>query len=158
MILDTLARSDRYTSLHPSLSRAFDVLATRDLRSLEPGRHDLDGDRMYISDHREGRGHEGARLEVHRRYLDVQLTIDGCDEIGWMPLNECRGATAAYDPSKDIQVFGDLPRTWVAVPAGYFAIFFPHDAHAPLAGRGFVKKAIVKITSTEVPQQEDFRK
>jgi biofilm protein TabA len=159
MILDTLARSGRYTLLHPALSRAFDVLANRDLTTLEPGRHDIDGDRMYISiDHREGRGHEGARLEAHRRYLDIQFTIDGCEEIGWMPLDECRHATGAFDPSKDIQFFGDPPRTWVAVPPGHFAIFFPHDAHAPLGGRGFVKKVIVKVESTEVPQQEDFQK
>jgi beta-galactosidase beta subunit len=31
------------------------------------------------------------------------------------------------------------------VPAGYFAIFFPHDGHVPLAGAGRLKKAIFKI-------------
>jgi biofilm protein TabA len=159
MILDTLAQSGRYRSLHPALARAFDVLAKRNLTTLAPGRHPLDGDRMYISiDHREGRGHDGARLEVHRRYLDVQFTIEGCEEIGWMPLDECRHATEAFDSTNDIQFFSDPPHMWVAVPSGHFAIFFPQDAHAPLAGRGFVKKAIIKIASTEVPQQEDFQK
>jgi beta-galactosidase beta subunit len=33
----------------------------------------------------------------------------------------------------------------VSVPRGSFAIFFPEDAHAPLAGRGALTKAIVKI-------------
>jgi biofilm protein TabA len=159
MILDTLARSRRYIGLHPAFSRAFDLLAHGDWSAREPGRHAIDGDRMYISiDHREGRGREGARLEAHRRYLDIQFTIDGLEEIGWMPLDECRHAAGAFDPSKDIQLFSDPPRTWVAVPRGHFAIFFPEDAHAPLAGRGLLKKAIVKIESTEVPQQEDFRK
>jgi biofilm protein TabA len=159
MILDTLARSGRYSALHPAFTRAFDVLASSDLITLEPGRHEIDGDRIYISiDHKEGRGREGARLEAHRHYLDIQFTIDGCEEIGWMPLGECRQATGAFDPAKDIQFFGDPPRTWVAVPPGHFAIFFPEDAHAPLAGCGFLKKAIVKIASTEVPQQGDFRK
>jgi beta-galactosidase beta subunit len=37
--------------------------------------------------------------------------------------------------------------TWVAVPPGSFAIFFPHDAHAPLGGEGRVKKAVVKVAS-----------
>jgi beta-galactosidase beta subunit len=36
----------------------------------------------------------------------------------------------------------------VAVPPAHFAIFFPEDAHAPLAGRGMLKKAIVKIAAT----------
>jgi biofilm protein TabA len=143
MILDTLARSGRYIALHPTFTRAFELLTTRDLSTLEPGRHEIDGDRMYLSiEHREGRGREGARLEAHRRYIDIQLTIDGCEEIGWMPVDECRQAAGPFDPSNDIQFFGVPPRAWVAVPPGHFVIFFPEDAHAPLAARGFLKKPL----------------
>jgi biofilm protein TabA len=151
MILDTLARSSRYVSLHPAFARAFDLLATRDLRMLEAGRREIDGDRMYISvDHKNGRGRDGARLEAHQRYLDIQFTIDGDEEIGWMPVSECRQSIGAFDASNDVQFFSDPPGTWVSVPPGYFAIFFPEDAHAPLAGRGLLKKAIVKIAVAEV--------
>jgi biofilm protein TabA len=159
MILDTLARSSRYHALHPAFARAFDLLANSDWTALQPGRHEIDGDRIYVLvDHTEGRGREGARLEAHRRYLDIQFTIDGCEEIGWMSLTECRQATGGFDLSRDIQFFSDSPRAWVTVPAGHFAIFFPEDAHAPLAGRGAVKKANVKVTGTEAPQQADFQK
>jgi beta-galactosidase beta subunit len=41
--------------------------------------------------------------------------------------------------------FRDRPDSWLSLPAGRLAIFFPDDAHAPLAGRGTLKKAIVKI-------------
>ena len=51
----------------------------------------------------------------------------------------------AFDAAKDITFFHDRPECWLSVPAGRFAIFFPEDAHAPLAGRGTLKKAIVKI-------------
>jgi YhcH/YjgK/YiaL family protein len=50
-----------------------------------------------------------------------------------------------YDPQKDIAFFADRPDTWIHVPAGRFAIFFPEDAHAPLGGLGLLKKAVVKI-------------
>jgi biofilm protein TabA len=159
MILDSLARSGRYTALHPGFSRAFDLLASRDLATLEPGRHAIDGDHIYVTiDHKEGRGREGARLEAHRRYLDIQFTIDGFEEIGWLPTDECREPAGPFDPSNDIQFFRDAPRTWVALSAGHFAIFFPEDAHAPLAGLGHLKKAIVKVLITKVPHQEDFKK
>jgi biofilm protein TabA len=146
MILDTLDQRERYTSLHRHFARAFAFLARPDLAALAPGRHVIDGDSVYVSiDHKEGRGRDGARLESHRRYIDIQLTIEGDEEIGWQPLANCATPAAAFDESRDIRFYDDRPVTWLAVPAGRFAIFFPEDAHAPLAGRGLLKKAIVKV-------------
>jgi YhcH/YjgK/YiaL family protein len=146
MILDSLADYHRYTSLHPAFAQAFHYLVYTDLSTMAPGRHPLDGDRLYVSiDHTEGRSRDGARLEVHRKYLDIQLTIDGPEEIGWAPLASCRQPAGAFDEVKDIGFFENRPDTWLSVPPGRFAIFFPTDAHAPLAGRGLLKKAIVKV-------------
>ena len=146
MILDSFAQRDRYLHLHPAFARAFDFLANRDLATLEPGRHVIDGDALYVSvDQKEGRGHHGARLESHRRYIDIQLTIHGDEEIGWRPLATCLAPTAPFDESRDIRFYDDPPASWLAVPRGLFAIFFPDDAHAPLGGTGLLKKAIVKI-------------
>lgn len=146
MILDSLANSARYAPLHPGFARAFEFLAAPGLAALAPGRHDIDGDRMYVSiDHKEARGEDGARLEAHRRYIDIQFTMDGDELIGWMPLATCAAPDGAFDAARDIGFFADRPTIWVAVPPGSFTIFFPHDAHAPLAGRGLLQKAIVKI-------------
>jgi YhcH/YjgK/YiaL family protein len=146
MILDTLPNAARYGPLHAGFARAFAFLSTADLAALPAGRHAIDGDRMYVSiDHTDGRGEDGARLEAHRRYIDIQYTIDGDESIGWMPLARCASPDGAYDETNDVGVYADRPATWIAVPAGSFTIFFPHDAHAPLAGRGRLKKAIVKI-------------
>jgi YhcH/YjgK/YiaL family protein len=146
VILDTLANATRYAGMHPGFARAFAFLLTTDLPVLAPGRHEIDGDRIYaLIDHTEGRGEAGARLEAHRRYVDIQYTIDGNERIGWMPLAHCAPAEGEFDKTKDVGFFADRPTIWVAVPSGSFAIFFPHDAHAPLAGHGRLKKAIVKI-------------
>jgi biofilm protein TabA len=150
MILDTLAQSGRYASLHPAFAQAFEFLAHADWAALTQGsistRHALDGDRMYVAiDQKDGRGRDGARLEAHRRYIDIQVTIDGPEEIGWRPLAECRQPAGTFNDANDIGFFDDRPDTWVSVPPGSFAIFFPDDAHAPLAGRGPLRKAIVKI-------------
>ena len=146
MILDSLSDYHRYTSIHPAFAQAFHYLVFTDLASLAPGRHPLDGDRMSVSiDHQDGRGRDAARLEAHRKYLDIQLTIDGAEEIGWAPLASCREPAGQFDEAKDIGFFETRPDTWLSVPPGRFAIFFPTDAHAPLAGRGLLKKAIVKV-------------
>jgi biofilm protein TabA len=146
MIIDAGANHHRYQRLHPLFERAFRFLAETNLLSLAPGRHPLDGDRLYVSiDHTQGRGHDGARLEAHRRYIDIQYTIEGDEEIGWMPLAASGAAAGAFDETRDIGFFEARPTTWLAVPPGTFVVFYPEDAHAPLAGRGAVKKAIVKV-------------
>jgi YhcH/YjgK/YiaL family protein len=146
MVLDALARADRYAALHPGFGRAFAFLATADLDALPTGQNAIDGDEMFvILDRKDGRGREAARLEAHRRYIDIQYTVRGDEEIGWAPLSACGAPDGGFDESKDIGFFGDRPSTWVRVPPGSFAIFFPEDVHAPLGGRGALVKAIVKI-------------
>lgn len=147
MVVDLLTESARYLSLHPRFAEAFQFLARPDLAALTPGRYPLDDDRLYVSiDHKEGRTREGARLEAHRRYIDIQYTIEGAEEIGWMPLTSCRTPAGPFDAGKDIILLDDRPTSWIAVPPGSFAIFFPEDAHAPLGGRGLLRKAIAKLT------------
>jgi YhcH/YjgK/YiaL family protein len=146
LIIDVAARWHDYTALHPLFDRAFRFLADADLRSFAPGRHPIDGDRLYLSiDHVQGRGRDGARLEAHRRYIDIQYTIAGDEEIGWMPLATCGAPAGDFNEAKDVGFFDRRPTTWLAVPEGTFVVFFPHDAHAPLGGRGALKKAIVKV-------------
>ncbi|HYT67983.1 MAG TPA: YhcH/YjgK/YiaL family protein [Vicinamibacterales bacterium] len=146
MILDVGAHCHRYKCLHLLFERGFLFLANTDLRALTPGRHEVDGDRMYLSiDHTHGRGRDAARLESHRRYIDVQYTMEGDEEIGWLPLAECGPPAADYNEAKDVAFYTAHPTSWLAVPAGSFVVFFPDDAHAPLAGRGAIKKAILKI-------------
>ena len=149
MIIDSFEQRARYEGLHLLFVQAFAFAASHDLATLAPGRHVIDGDRLYLSiDHKAGRGRAGARLESHRRYIDIQLTIEGDEEIGWLPLSGCAAPAGAFDETRDIRFYDDRPTTWLSVPASRFAIFFPEDAHAPLAGRGLMKKAIAKIVMT----------
>jgi biofilm protein TabA len=146
VILDTLGNASRYADMHPGFTRAFEFLASTDMTALAPGRHDLEGDNLFVLiNENAGRGEDAARLEVHRRYIDIQYTIQGEELIGWVPLVRCVAPDGAFDEKKDILFLDDRPSTFVSVPPGSFAIFFPHDAHAPLAGQGLLKKAVVKV-------------
>lgn len=149
MILDKLSQSGRYAGLHPDFARAFDFLSKTNLGSLSVGRHEIDGDRIFVLiQHETARGHNAATLEAHRKYIDIQYTFEGMEEIGWSPLDALRPPSGGFDEAKDIGFFrDDRPATWLSVPPGLFAVFFPDDAHAPLAGVGLLKKAVVKIES-----------
>jgi biofilm protein TabA len=146
MIFSTLSQSDRYAALHSLFPRAFEYIRTTDLNSLAPGHHPILGEDLFaIVEHMPGRTREAAQLEVHRRYIDIQLVLEGIDEMGWRPLIECSEPADEYSAERDIRFFRDAPAAWIATPPGAFCIFFPEDAHAPLVSSGSIRKVVLKI-------------
>jgi YhcH/YjgK/YiaL family protein len=146
MILDTIANIDRYSALHPLFPRAFEYIRNMDLQSLAPGHYPIvGGDLFAIVEHVPGRTRAEAKLEGHRKYIDIQLVLEGVDEMGWKPLSECREPVDDYSAERDIQFFRDAPASWIATPPDAFCIFFPEDAHAPLVSAGRIRKVVVKI-------------
>jgi YhcH/YjgK/YiaL family protein len=146
MILDALTDADRYAKLHPLFASAFTFLRDTDLMSLEPGKHPVQGEQIFvIVEACTGRSRAEAKLECHRRYIDIQLVLSGVDEMGWKAVAECVEPATEYDAVRDIRFFNDVPSSWVATPAGSFCLFFPEDAHAPLASMGMIRKVVVKI-------------
>lgn len=146
MILSTLDNANGYLSLHPLFARAFEFLRDTDLNALPPGKHVIDGDKLFaIVEHCAGRTRAEAKLECHRRYIDIQLVLAGEDEMGWKPVGECLDPETDYNETRDIRFFNDAPSSWVSTPSGSFCIFFPEDAHAPLVSDGFIRKLVVKV-------------
>ncbi|HSM98755.1 MAG TPA: YhcH/YjgK/YiaL family protein [Gallionella sp.] len=148
MIFSTLSQSSRYAALHPLFPRAFDYIRNTDLRALAPGHYPIAGDDLFaIVEHVPGRTRAEAQLECHRRYIDIQLVLEGVDEMGWKPLADCREPVSDHSAEKDIRFFRDAPATWIATPPDAFCIFFPEDAHAPLVGSGHIRKVIFKVAA-----------
>ena len=146
MILAKLSRAGRYAALHPLFARAFEFLGGTDLMALAPGRHDIDGEQLFaIVEACAGRTRAEAKLECHRQYIDIQLVLEGIDEMGWKPLAECTDPATDHDSVRDIRFFNDAPASWIATPPGSFCVFFPDDAHAPLVSSGMIRKVVVKI-------------
>jgi biofilm protein TabA len=146
MILDALSAAGRYLALNPRLAAGFAFLAKSDLANLPVGRHEIDGPQVFaLVSHDTGRGQAGARLEAHQKYLDIQVALSGQERIGWLPLADCRQVAEAYSAERDIGFFADRPTIWLPLEPGQFAIFFPADAHAPLAGEGAVHKVVIKV-------------
>jgi len=145
MILDTLANAGRYESLNPLFAKAFEFLRREDLAELAPGRHDIDGDKLFaIVVAQEGKGRSGAKLEAHRNYTDIQFCLSGSEEIGWKPVDQCT-EDEGFDDAKDLGFFGDESASWATMSGGMFAIFFPADAHAVFGGTGRISKVVVKV-------------
>jgi YhcH/YjgK/YiaL family protein len=146
MIFSTLSQSERYETLHPLFPRAFDYIRDTNLNALAPGVYQIvEGELFAIVEQVPGRAREAAKLECHRKHIDIQFILEGVDEMGWKSVVDCHNPVDEYSAERDIRFFNDEPATWVATPPGHFCIFFPEDAHAPLVSTGQVRKVIFKI-------------
>lgn len=146
MIFSNLAKTSEYAALHPLFPRAFAYLRDNDLNALAPGVHQIIDQQLFvIVEEANGRTRAEAKLEAHRRYIDIQLVLKGVDEMGWKALSHCYQPIDEHNLERDIRFFDDAPDTWIAVPPQHFCIFFPDDAHAPLVGTGAIRKVIFKI-------------
>jgi YhcH/YjgK/YiaL family protein len=147
MIYDRLENLELYarpgTRLHRALLYARDVA-----RDAADGRTDIDGDRLYASVAAyETKPREECRFEAHRKYIDVQVLLEG-EECIDVALDRDLPVLEAYDGPKDV-MFLQPPRHVASLPMrpGVFAVFYPHDIHRPgcrLQGEHQVRKIVMK--------------
>lgn len=145
MILDHLSRAEKYFHIHSSFRHAFDYVAKTDLKTLPSGRTDIEGDDIYIIIADDRNGNERRKLETHRRYIDIQLPIDGSFPVEWHDVDSCVNAAGAYDAEKDVQLYNDAPLFTMHLVPDMFVVLFPEDAHAAQPPMTSVKKAVVKV-------------
>ena len=146
MIVDAIKNAELYYSLSPRIKQAFDWLAATDIAALEAGRHDIDGNNLFVNVMDvELKPRREAALEVHDRYIDIQIMVGKTEEYGWMERCDCHTPREEFNRERDVQFFLDTPQTFFTLNERQFAIFFPEDAHAPMLGEGSVRKLIFKL-------------
>jgi len=146
MILDSLDNSKQYEILHPLFKRAFDFIINTDFSRLKEGKIETDDPRLYYSLVRtHGKDMQDARLESHRKYIDIQAPLVGVESIGWKAGESLMIIAEPYDEKNDIMFYYDYPTTYTKLYPGQFAIYFPDDAHAPGIGMGDIRKIIAKV-------------
>lgn len=93
---------------------------------------------------------EGAVLEAHRKYVDVQMALEGSERIAVYPSHMLK-TKSAYDAARDVEFFeyADFAKLQLSMLPGTFACLLPQDAHMPQlfteAPGARVKKVVVKI-------------
>jgi biofilm protein TabA len=115
------------------------------------GKQLIQGDRLYAGiDSYTTKSRETAKLETHRKYVDIQLLLSGEEVIEVFP-KAGLSVSEPYNSGRDAE-FYHVP---VAAPArmvltpGRFLVFFPEDAHMPCLSVGNspreVKKVVIKV-------------
>ena len=150
MIHTTVKDLSRYSALNPYFPAAFETLAKMAQQPLEPGRHEVDGDNIYVValDY-DTHPLEGAKSEAHKKYIDVMWIVSGKEQLGYYPTAAHKNITMPYAEEGDC-LLADIESasTMVQFYAGDVVILFPEDGHAPgldLDGTQHVQKLIAKV-------------
>lgn len=149
MILADLSRNDYLKSLPPVFARLCQKLKNLDLANLELGWQDLEeGIRMNVMSF-ETSPAEGKKAEMHRKFVDIQLLIEGEEMIEYGISQPDLAKYDDYREEDDYQLTDAIEnKNEVILKPNMFAIFLPYEPHKPgnaVNGNKTLKKLVVKV-------------
>ncbi len=146
MILGSLNYSERIEPLHPRFKEVFDYIKHNDLLNAPLERIVLDGDKLFINNVLvEGKEQKAQPMEAHKRYIDIHVLLEGEERVGWADIDKLGEPSKAYDEPDDYMLYEEEATSYVDLKLGEFVIVYPEDAHAPIIGKGKIRKLIVKV-------------
>lgn len=142
--------NSKYEKIIELSEEAYEFCLKIQNEDVEDGRHDLTDDIFANVMTYETKYRADACFEAHKKYIDIQIMIDGCEIIATQPIN-------VMHKYKCLTPFGDGDTELFEVNSecvdnvlnkGDFIILYPEDAHMPCVCVGekkTVKKAVIKV-------------
>ena len=150
-IVGTVADSKHLDSLGPNFRKAFEFLRKTDLTTLKIGRTEVDGDNVFVNvmEAKLAPFDGPGKTEAHRKYIDIQLPINGKETFGVFTMTDKELALPFNE--KDDYVLFETKTEPVELKPGEFIMFLPpYGGHRPCCTReatppaGY-RKAVVKV-------------
>ena len=158
MIYDQIANIERYQGLQKGIDVLIDWLKEHDYKALPTGRTDILGDKVFANvQEPTTRNPEEARFESHRRYMDLQVDVDGREAFR-VAQGPVTGRTE-FDEANDYDledaeryVQGDLDDDRFVV----YMVGEPHMPNVAFPGDGprTIKKICFKVIENEFFDEE----
>lgn len=146
MILSNLKNRKELEQLHPLFPVLFDYIESHDILSAPQGIIEIQGRDLFLNNYSpEPATCDTAPLEVHQKYIDIQVLLEGSETMGWTPAEEITEWRGEYDEQKDVRFSDQRAQTFFTINPGQLAIFYPEDGHAPGISDGPIRKFIAKI-------------
>ena len=135
-----------YKGFSPLLDYVMDLISDPAyLAALPMGTTELNGDKLYvICKEYDTKPLDEAFFEYHRKYIDVQLLLDGEETMGIASPQELE----LVDQHDDFYGCRGTAEQEVVLFPGSFLILFPTDAHecgVQTHGKTHVKKIVFKV-------------
>ena len=128
--------------LGKNFAAAQEFLLSADFASLSLGRHDIDGDDVFVNIQEYTQEEKEPAYEAHAQYADIQLVLRGSERFRW-GLGELGKLKGDFRTVTGVEKYVEF-----TLHENQFVVFLPGEAHAPgLPERGpaFCRKAVVKV-------------
>ena len=146
MILDSLENLKNYVSLNPNFEKVVEFIANNKLADLPLGRNEIMGDAVFANVMEvKPRTKDEAPLEIHRRYIDIQIPISADELMGYTPLAELPAPDYIEADDYALYPVGMEARDYFNVKNDQFVVFFPQDGQAPAITAVPLKKVVFKV-------------
>lgn len=129
MIIDHMENIMNYAPLLPNLKNGLEKIQA--LAEFNPGRYEFDGGFFMIQKGVTRPILEGS-FESHQKYIDVQLLIEGSEEVAWEDIRNLE-VIVPYNPEKDAQRLTGSYEHVMKITQGMFYAAFPWDGHQPVS-------------------------
>jgi YhcH/YjgK/YiaL family protein len=148
MIYDTLENFGKYFHTGSPLFGALFFMTEFD-PSKPDGRYEIESEKIYalVSSYETSPASQN-RFEIHRKYADVQIVVEG-EETVEVSLSSEPKSMIEYCYAMD-KIFLESPgdSASLVMGRGYFAVIYPNEAHRPncdVHGKLHVRKIVVKV-------------
>ena len=126
MILADIRDAALYRGIHPRLDRVLGMLDAESLDRIGTEVLNLDGERIFAQRfHLQTVPFDETFFEAHAHYADVQLVIEGCEQMDIAPAYTLE----QYEHRGDFYALRGEKKQSILMTPGQFAIFMPGDAH-----------------------------
>jgi YhcH/YjgK/YiaL family protein len=149
MIFDIAENIENYFDPGDDIYTAVEFVNNFD-PSQPDGTYPIDGDDIFAIVQSVTTEDAGARqFEAHRKFIDVQMVLDGIERQDFATVNEITQITKDYDEQTDAMFFEEpeIFSTLTMTP-GMFVVYAPSDGHRPccnIDGPKNLRKVCVKI-------------
>lgn len=147
MVFGNIRNEKEIFRLEEKVRKCLEYAAGHDLKTYEKGRHEIDGEDLFVNiAEYETAAVEDRFWEAHRDYLDLHLMLQGRERIDIGFIDDMK--QREYVPEDDFLPLDGEPCCSAVLNPGNFLLAYPEDGHrtgVAVKKPEKIKKAIFKI-------------
>ena len=150
MIKNSLKYTNYYYNLSEKIKAGLKFLEENDLTQMANGHYEIIGDDVFANIQTyTTKPEKECKWEAHRKYIDIQYIIEGCEKIGVGEIENFE-TQIPYSKEKDVEFLkATETNLQLVMNKNDFVILYPQDVHMPQIAVNepiSIKKAVVKVS------------